>query len=111
MIMTLGIVTAVAGREGDVTVQSAAASKQESDDTRPTAPLARGQILFMKNCAHCHGNDARGDEGPDLHGLTKSDEWIARRIRNGVKGEMTAFSEKFSDEEIAALIAYLRSLK
>ena len=70
-----------------------------------------GRTLFLKNCAHCHAEDATGDEGPDLHGLDKSDEWIARRIRNGVKGEMTAFGEKFSKEDIGALVAYLRTLK
>lgn len=26
------------------------------------------------NCAHCHADDATGDEGPDLHGLRKTDE-------------------------------------
>jgi mono/diheme cytochrome c family protein len=51
------------------------------------------------------------NEGPNLHGLKKSDEWIARRIRNGVKGEMRAFGEKFSQTDIEALIAYLRTLK
>ena len=70
-----------------------------------------GRTLFLKNCAHCHADDATGDEGPDLHGLHKSDDWIARRIRNGVKGEMTAFGEKFSDEDVKALISYLRTLK
>ena len=74
------------------------------------ASVSTGRSLFLKNCAHCHGDDARGDEGPDLHGLKKSDEWIARRIRDGVKGEMTAFADKFSQSDIEALIAYLRSL-
>ena len=74
------------------------------------ATAKSGRSLFLKNCAHCHGDDARGDEGPDLHGLKKSDEWITRRISNGVKGEMTAFGEKFSPSELDALIAYLRSL-
>jgi mono/diheme cytochrome c family protein len=74
-------------------------------------PVVTGRTLFLKNCAHCHADDATGDEGPDLHGLHKSDDWIARRIRNGVKGEMTAFGEKFSPEDVKALIAYLRTLK
>ena len=73
-------------------------------------PAVLGRTLFLKNCAHCHAEDATGDEGPDLHGLHKSDEWIARRIRNGIKGEMTAFGEKFSPKDIDALIAYLRTL-
>jgi mono/diheme cytochrome c family protein len=70
-----------------------------------------GRALFLKNCAHCHGADARGDEGPDLHKLDVSDEWIANRIRNGKPGEMTAFAGKLKPEEISALIAYLRTLK
>jgi mono/diheme cytochrome c family protein len=74
------------------------------------ASVKAGRSLFLKNCAHCHGDDAHGDEGPDLHGLKKSDEWIARRIRNGVKGEMTAFGEKFSQSDLEALIAYLHTL-
>ena len=75
------------------------------------AEVAAGRSLFLRNCAHCHGADARGDEGPDLHELSESDDWIARRIRNGVKGEMTAFGGKFSEENVGTLIAYLRSLK
>ena len=70
-----------------------------------------GRSLFLKNCAQCHGDDARGDEeGPDLHGLKGSDEWIEYRIRNGVKGEMPAFREKYSQSDIDALITFLRSL-
>lgn len=70
-----------------------------------------GRSLFLKNCAECHAEDATGDEGPDLHGLKKSSAWISRRIRNGVKGEMTAFGEKFSQRDIDSIIAYLRTLK
>jgi mono/diheme cytochrome c family protein len=70
-----------------------------------------GRALFLKNCAHCHGADARGDDGPDLHGLDVSDEWIANRIRKGKKGQMTAFAGKLQPAEIDALVAYLRTLK
>ena len=84
-------------------------------DETPTAgspaPAAIGRTLYLKNCAHCHAEDATGDEGPDLHGMHRSDDWISRRIRNGVKGEMTAFGEKFSQNDVNALIAYLRTLK
>jgi mono/diheme cytochrome c family protein len=70
-----------------------------------------GQQLFLKNCAHCHGADAHGDEGPDLHNLDWTDEQIGTRIRNGKKGQMPAFAGKFSDENIKDVIAYLRTLK
>jgi mono/diheme cytochrome c family protein len=75
------------------------------------AMVAAGRQLFLKNCAHCHGADAHGDEGPDLHNLDWTDEQIATRIRNGKKGQMTAFAGKFSEDDIGAVIAYLRTLK
>jgi mono/diheme cytochrome c family protein len=67
--------------------------------------------LFMQNCAHCHGTDARGDEGPDLHGVTKSDARIASLIKDGKKGEMPKFGTKLTDAEVQALVAFVRSLK
>ena len=74
-------------------------------------PENRGYSLFMRNCAHCHGDDARGDEGPDLHGVTKSDARIASLIKNGVEGEMPKFRAKLTDADVQALIAFVRSLK
>lgn len=71
----------------------------------------RGRRLFNGNCTHCHGDDARGDEGPSLYSLTMSNARIAKRIKEGLKGEMPRFGSKFSDADIAALTAYLRTLK
>ena len=74
-------------------------------------PANQGYKLFMVNCAHCHGTDARGDEGPDLHGVTKSDQRIVTIIQNGIKGEMPKFSAKLNDTETRALVAFIRTLK
>jgi cbb3-type cytochrome c oxidase subunit III len=71
----------------------------------------RGYSLFDHNCAHCHGDDARGDEGPGLYNLAKSDARITTIIKGGIKGEMPSFAKKFSDADVQALIAYLRTLK
>jgi mono/diheme cytochrome c family protein len=73
--------------------------------------VTRGHGLFDRNCAHCHGDDARGDEGPTLYNLTLSDARIAKRIKEGIKGEMPKFGSKFNDADIEALTAYLRTLK
>jgi len=77
----------------------------------PDRPSERGQALFGRNCAHCHGDDARGDEGPSLYNLALSDARIAKRIREGIKGEMPKFGSKLNDADIQALITYLRTLK
>jgi mono/diheme cytochrome c family protein len=92
--------------------QAAESPARASSVVPPTGTQAhQGYTLFMMNCAHCHGNDARGDEGPDLHGVTKSDARISSLIKNGIKGEMPKFGEKLSDTDVKALIAFVRSLK
>ena len=75
------------------------------------ALVTQGAKLFAMNCSHCHADDATGDEGPDLHGLTKSDQRIRTIITNGVKGEMPSFKKKLGDADLAALVGFLRSLK
>jgi mono/diheme cytochrome c family protein len=82
-----------------------------ADASQPATITINGRILFLKNCAHCHGATAHGDDGPDLHNLNFTDDWIANRIRKGKAGEMTAFAGKLQPAEIAALVAYVQSLK
>ena len=74
--------------------------------------VARGHDLFLMNCAHCHGDDARGtEEGPNLTRLKKSDARIASLVMNGIKGEMPRFAAKLHDEDVRRLILFLHSLK
>ena len=82
-----------------------------ADASQPATSTINGRTLFLKNCAHCHGATAHGDDGPDLHDLGLTDDWIVNRIRKGKAGEMTAFAGKLQPAEIAALFAYVQSLK
>ena len=97
--------TAAASKEQSTNIASAATSPALEGEPR------RGHSLFDHNCAHCHGDDARGDEGPSLYDLKKTDARITRIIKGGIKGEMPKFGAKFNDADIQALIAYLRTLK
>ena len=97
--------TAAAAKEQSTNIASAATSPTLEGEAR------RGHSLFDHNCAHCHGDDARGDEGPSLYDLNKTDARIARIVREGIKGEMPKFGAKLNDADIQALIAYLRTLK
>jgi len=72
--------------------------------------LAQGAGFYAQSCGDCHGDDAHGDEGPDLHNLAISDARIASQIKNGTKGEMPSFRKKYDDPQVAALVAYVRSL-
>jgi mono/diheme cytochrome c family protein len=73
--------------------------------------LAQGAGYFAQSCGDCHGDDGHGDEGPDLHNLGISNARIASQIKNGTKGEMPSFSKKYTDQQIAALVAYVRTLR
>jgi cytochrome c6 len=88
----------------------------------PGNASARGAAeLYAKNCASCHGRDGRAKtfkgklkHARDLAGSEwqgrVSDERIFNSIMNG-KGKMPAFAKKLSEEEIDALVAYVRGLK
>jgi mono/diheme cytochrome c family protein len=74
-----------------------------------TADAAQGRHLFLMNCAR-HGDDAHGDEEPDLHDLHRSDARIYEVITAGIKSEMPSFGKKLSDPDVRQLITYLRTL-
>ena len=78
----------------------------------PTSPalIAQGRGLFLDSCAHCHGADAHGDEGPDLYEADVSDRYIGNIITHGIPHEMPSFAKKIGPAEITALTAYVRSL-
>jgi mono/diheme cytochrome c family protein len=96
-------------------VVSKAASRSPSSPAQAGEALSEeaqtGHNLFDRNCAHCHGDDARGDEGPSLYNLRKSDARITAIVKGGIKGEMPSFAKKFKDSDVQDLIAYLRTLK
>jgi cytochrome c6 len=81
-----------------------------------------GAALFGQACAKCHGADGTGGlpsvaNGPrpvDLTAATwhatRSDAEVITAIRDG-RGAMPPFSGVLSADQIAALAAYVRSLK
>jgi mono/diheme cytochrome c family protein len=73
--------------------------------------VAQGRKVFLGSCAHCHGADATGDEGPDLHGVESSDRYIANIITHGIKGEMPSFRKKLGSGDIHMVTAFIRSLE
>ena len=72
---------------------------------------SQGHEFFEMSCSQCHGDDAHGDEGPDLHNLAISNSRIAATITQGIKGEMPSFAKKYDDRQVAALVSYLRTLR
>ena len=87
---------------------------------------ADAKTNWANNCAQCHGASGKGDtkmgkmlNAADLTDPKKqasfTDAQAAAAIRDGVKQNgktaMKAFGGKLSDDEIKALVAYVRTLK
>lgn len=94
--------------------------------------IARGKALFAKNCAICHGAEARGQDpkqsrggrnaagayiAPALNGTGHAwhhpPDALFQTIRNGSLASdspMRGFRDRLADEEIRAILGYLFSL-
>jgi mono/diheme cytochrome c family protein len=87
-----------------------------------TAPADPGATVFSQNCSPCHGPQGRGD-GPAAKALkpsprnfhdqsymaTRTDAQLLEVIRKG-KGSMPAWGTRLSEEQVAAVLAHIRSL-
>lgn len=84
------------------------------------------QAVYEKSCAACHGKDGKGDTAVGKKLKLKdwtdakvqeaeTDEQIFKAIKEGVKKDdkvrMKAFGDKLTDEQIKALVAYMRAFK
>ncbi len=87
------------------------------------APAARagapdGAAIYKQKCSMCHGVDGKGFSAihtPDFTDpkvqASMTDKQMEEVIKNGKKGTaMPAFGGKLKDDEIQAVIKYLRSL-
>ena len=81
------------------------------------APDAGGD-LFKHKCIMCHGADGKGYPNMKTPDFTDpkfqakhTDDEITKTIKNGKPGTvMPAFKDSLSDDQIKALVAYIRSL-
>jgi len=85
-----------------------------------TTQEAEGKHLYQVRCAHCHeDNDlALKKIPPDLHdvfahntlpsGVPATDSAVRQNVLTG-KGMMPGFAGRFTDEQMAALLAYLHT--
>ena len=99
------------------TTPSTKASTQQTDLRRDEV----ANVLFLKNCASCHGKDGRAKtfkaKFNHARNLTNpnwqaaiSDEHMYASILRG-KNKMPAFGKTLSENEVAALVTYVRMLR
>ena len=100
-----------------VTVMATVVSAQERSGTQRAAvpgtdDVRSGEELFSTSCGFCHQGGGRvAGRGPKLAGTDRPDEYLLNRIRVGKEGAMPAYGRAFSETQLRALIAYIRSLR
>jgi mono/diheme cytochrome c family protein len=81
------------------------------------APAAGGTAfdpkeLFATVCGWCHSSGGReAGKGPKLMGSPLTDSELAYRIKTGKTGQMPAFGASLNEQQIAAVVGYIRALK
>lgn len=73
------------------------------------APAADGKTVFTDNCGSCHTLSAAGTSGsvgPNLDGVSLDASAIEGVVTDG-RGGMPAFGGKLSDDDIAAVAAFV----
>jgi mono/diheme cytochrome c family protein len=77
----------------------------------PDEASAGAETLFATSCGWCHSEGGReAGKGPKLAGTQRADQFIVDRIKHGKPGQMPGFAATLNDQQIAALIRYIRSL-
>jgi mono/diheme cytochrome c family protein len=70
--------------------------------------------IFKENCARCHGDAGLGtDKGISLvkgHALHHPEGDFIRQVTDGEKDKMPSFKDKLSEEEIKAVVRYVREV-
>lgn len=92
--------------------QNAFVLQAQGSQSETSIDLAESKRLFEQNCSACHGVDAGGGDGPDLHGVVArfGDAGVEDIIRRGIAGTAMPGSSTLSQREEANIVAYLRNL-
>jgi len=110
-----GIVTHVGESDTSASTAQMTRNMGRMDNTMASIPssqlVATGYSLSTQACSSCHGDNAQGGYGPNLHGLGWPDTRVATVIKNGVTGKMPAFGGQYTAAQQQALVAYVQSLK
>ena len=76
------------------------------------APPFNVKATFRNVCGFCHEDYGRhAGKGPQLMNNPNSDEFLVKRIKNGLPGRMAAFGSVFTDEQIGLIVQFIRNLK
>lgn len=119
LLRRLGVVFLLVVAAGALNLAVGVAQDQSTTEPDPDL-VARGDQLFSRHCAVCHGDNARGLDqdgasgGPPLVGVgAASVDFMLRTGRMPMedqRDQLTRGPERFDETDRAALVAYVTSL-
>jgi len=86
----------------------------ETAQVQPSTPTSaeRGQELYRTNCALCHGDNGERGANPLKNAVGHLDDIaLGETILNGVLEKGMPVPKKLTNEQIADLVAFIRSWK
>lgn len=79
--------------------------------TSLSADASAGKTLYTANCASCHGSDAAsGSANKNVANEVQSSSSAAVNTILAGDGQMPSFASTLSDQEIADIVAYIKTL-
>jgi len=110
VVLALGKGALLPQEQGPPSENPAARAQGSPADKLTPEDIAMGKQLYAANCASCHGVDATGQLGPNLHGVVqrRGEQAIFGIVRNGTGGMPPVMS--INDQRVWQVIGYLRTL-
>lgn len=92
--------------------QAATAAKTDPTEHMTPEEINAGKLNFQGSCGECHGVDASGGVGPNLHGVVqkRGPQGVFNIIRFGLPGTAMAPVSSLNDKRAWQVVAYLKTL-
>jgi mono/diheme cytochrome c family protein len=94
------------------TAQQAASEQAKVDEARADqGKVDEGKAIYAEKCSHCHGPGMlnAGTITPDLRRFPNDHQRFVNTVKQGKNNRMPPWGDILSDDDIAALWAYISS--
>jgi len=98
--------------KGPITDSASNGLKHTPAPAGAVGDAVHGKQIFAQNCASCHGVNAQGGMGPNLHGEKKRKDYqeTITWVKNPAPPMTKLYPSPLSDSDVADVAAYVQSL-
>ncbi len=94
-----------------VVLCTTAIAQLQQDEGEAHGKIDQGKMTFAQKCSHCHGPNMvnSGTITPDLRRFPDDQPRFVTTVKQGKNGRMPPWGDILTDDDIAALWAYVSS--